>query len=330
MSFIQKNGFLAAAFLLSVGVAGVGFGQQGAESEGIVRITDGRARTASRQGNGQQVTPVSAFGHHYGQAGASSFDGCPTGNCPTGGCPSGAACQGGNCPHCRGGCLSSKFGEHYCKHSPDYGYSPPAKYPLHRRGVEYDRYYPSQWYGAGADYSQSHAPMVYQPTDTTQLGFYYQHVPFWQPQPNRLPPRPVPSQWHITPPPVQASGFCRQGWGGHGGYHGRWGQSANCPTDYGVTGATPTTIYPTPANGAAPTSVAPTPITPNPAEAAPVPVEEHGSGDVPPSARIFDDGGAPNPLPAAGTPSVTPLNPNALKSSAESGHIRRLSFAAAR
>ncbi len=313
MSFIKENGFLAAAFLLSIGVAGIGFGQQGPESEGIVRITDGRMRTAARQGVGQQVTPVSAFGHH----GPVYSNGADLGNCPTGDCPTGN-CPTGNCPQGRG----CKFGEHYCKHSPDYGYSPPAKYPLHRRGVEYDRYYPSQWYGAGADYSQSQAPMVYQATDTTQLGFYYQHVPYWRPMPERLPPRPIPSQWHITPPPVEASGFCRNGYGNYGNYGGYsghgvhgwnsgvrgnrvfgWGQSSEYPVEYG---GTPSTGYPTPQNGTGTT--APTPVTPPPAQTAPVPIETQSPGDVPPSAQYYDnDGGAPNPLPTAQAPSATPI-----------------------
>lgn len=312
MSFMKENGFLAAAFLLSVGAASIGFGQQDSGGEGVVRITDGRVRTAARQGTAQQVTPVSAFGHH-GPVYSNNIDtgSCPTGNCPTGDCPTG---------HCRHG-HSCKLGEHYCKHSPDYGYSPPAKYPLHRRGVEYDRYYPAQWYGAGADYSQSRAPMVYQPTDTTQLGFYYQHVPYWQPMPDRLPPRPIPSQWHITPPPVEASGFCRNGycnydsyggncWHGHGGFRANrafgWGPSSEYPVEYG---GTPSTAYPTPQNGTgttAPTPVNPTPATPTPTQSAPVPLETQSPNDVPPAAQYFDDkGGAPNPLPTA----LVPMSP---------------------
>jgi hypothetical protein len=32
------------------------------------------------------------------------------------------------------------------------------------------------------------------PTDTTQLGYYYQHAPAWRPAP--APGAPIPSQWH--------------------------------------------------------------------------------------------------------------------------------------
>ena len=34
------------------------------------------------------------------------------------------------------------------------------------------------------------------PTDTTQLGYYYQTVPRWHPNPNMVPPAPNPRQWH--------------------------------------------------------------------------------------------------------------------------------------
>ena len=86
-----------------------------------------------------------------------------------------------------------------------------------------------QWYGAGADYSGSYAPMVYQPTDTTQLGYYYQHVPFWQPMPNRLPPRPIPAQWHITAPAVQASRFSTGAWGAYMGPNAYYAGVASAP-----------------------------------------------------------------------------------------------------
>lgn len=93
---------------------------------------------------------------------------------------------------------------------PDYGWNTPVKVPVVRRGVTYYRYWPEQWYGTGAASAgpvRSY-PQVYSPTDTTQLGYTYQQVPYWQPAPHRLPPSPVPSQWHVREP--------------HRGYHGRW------------------------------------------------------------------------------------------------------------
>ncbi len=92
---------------------------------------------------------------------------------------------------------------------PDYGWNAPVKVPVVRRGVTYDRYWPEQWHGTGSPAAGQYRsyPQVYSPTDTTQLGYTYQQVPYWQPA-NRLPPPPVPSQWHVRE--------------SHRGYHGRW------------------------------------------------------------------------------------------------------------
>jgi len=144
---------------------------------GMVRISDG------------PKTGVQQAGHHK----HGGYVGVDTGSCP---CPE---CHGVGCPHCHGHgclfghCLAGKFCEHYCTNAPDYGYSIPGKYPIERRGVQYVNYFPAAWYGSGAAAPAVAYPMVYQPTDTTQLGFYYQHVPFWMPQPNPLPQRPLPA-----------------------------------------------------------------------------------------------------------------------------------------
>ena len=158
--------------------------------------------------------------------------------------------QPGGCPYCNcygGGpyCMGGMFREHYCSNSPDHGYSPPAKYPLLRRGAQYNAYFPNQWYGTpGARYAGGF-PIVYQPTDTTQLGFSYQHVPFWQPNPGMMPQRPVPPNWHIVAPTVSASNYHGAGWagyapfspytppfGGFGGYYGSYG-NYGCPVYQG-------------------------------------------------------------------------------------------------
>ena len=213
MSLTKSNGLLTAAVLLTFGVNANSFAQQAAETEGVVRITDGKSRSTSTSTTGQKIQQTSST-QTSGAAQTAISGSFPTnfggysGSCQNGNCQTGGGCDQGQCQG--RGC---RFGEHYCKHSPDYGYSPPAKYPLHRRGDEYTSYYPAKWYGAGGDYIQSQAPMVYQPTDTTQLGFYYQHVPFWQPQPDRIPERPIPAQWHITAPAVNASRFCNSGAG---------------------------------------------------------------------------------------------------------------------
>ena len=303
MSFTKSTGLMTTALLLVLGSSVDGFAQQGANSVGIVRIFDGRPQTAVRTASGQTIQQIGGHptGYNDGHcptgncppAGPVVHGNCPTGNCPTGGCPT------GNCP---GGCFQGKFGEYYCKRSPDYGYSPPAKYPLHRRGIEYNHYFPANWYGAGADYSQSQAPMVYQPTDTTQLGYRYQHVPFWQPMPNRLPPRPIPAQWHTTNPAVSASRFSNGNgigpagyagggqFGGYSGYqNGAYGAANSCPP--GVT-STPNMIS---QPGSRTNSLPPAPSGAG-APASPIPLDDE-----------FDDesGAEPGTLPPI--PNSTPI-----------------------
>lgn len=189
------------------------FGQS--PSAGIVRITDRGAKpvqAASYKSAGEYHT---APGNAYDMGGDAGM------------------CQ---CPECMGK-KSWKLGkscEHYCTHSPDHGWSIPGKWPINRRGVQYNSYYPAAWLGTngvtlGGDQVY---PMVYQPTDTTQLGFYSQHVPFWQPQPNPLPQRPIPAQWHMYAPTAYASQF-ENGYGG--------GMGGNCPVIYD-NGASPTPV----------------------------------------------------------------------------------------
>jgi len=85
--------------------------------------------------------------------------------------------------------------------APDYGWSYVVKRPIHRSNVAYQRYWPAAWGGSGAaqagDQKVRSYPMVAVPTDTTQLGYYYQQAPQWQPRPAMLPKPPVPSQWHV-------------------------------------------------------------------------------------------------------------------------------------
>ena len=183
MTSVKLN-WMVAASMAAMSFAVSAARAQDSSTPGIVRISDSRPRAA--------VQTASFHGHHQGMV-SGGYGDCPTGNCPNGYCHTG---HGHGC-----------FQEHYCKKSPDYGYSPPAKYPLHRRGVEYNTYFPNQWYGLPGGGLAGGYPMVYQPTDTTQLGFYYQHVPYWQPNPNMLPQRPVPAQWHVVAPPYNANLF---------------------------------------------------------------------------------------------------------------------------
>ena len=284
---LRKSNWIAAAFMAAVSCTTAGYGQDDG-SVGIVRISDGKARTT--------VQGASFHGHHGGHVGN-----CQTGNCQTGNCQTGN-CQNGCFNGCNNSCYNGQFcngffNERYCKNSPDHGYSPPAKYPLHRRGVQYDTMFPNQWYGTpGASYAP--APMVYQATDTTQLGYSYQHVPFWQPSANTLPQRPIPAQWHITAPVVHASSFhngqggcqygycCNYGYGNC--YHGLHGYNYGCPTN----------DCPSMAPSAAPAA----PKSNEPTLLLGAPGEEKGKD------------------------AAIPPTPNRFQNSADSGHIRRAAY----
>ncbi|MFG0335695.1 MAG: hypothetical protein ACF8TS_20235 [Maioricimonas sp. JB049] len=198
---------------------------------------------------------------------------CPTGTCPDGACPGGvcghgshgtygyhgghggAWCRhgyGGHCSlcgsgygHCRG-----PFCQHLhqklsvlslngpCTFSPDHGWAPPGKIPVEQVGVAYNKFFPASWMG----HKHAHAParplpQIYMPTDTTQLGYYYQQVPQWLPYPNMVPPVPHPAEWHVP--------LCAVNPNGYGPGHGQ-----ACPPGGYVTGAPvyEGSIQPTPAN----------------------------------------------------------------------------------
>lgn len=97
----------------------------------------------------------------------------------------------------------------YFSASPDHGWNRPVKRPIRRAGVVYQRYWPDQWYGqrsqAPGQATRWH-PIIATPTDTTQLGYQYQHVPTWQPNPSMLPPQPWPGNWHYRACPGRTYG----------------------------------------------------------------------------------------------------------------------------
>jgi hypothetical protein len=212
------------AFGLSCGLAGPTTAD--AQDVGMVRISDRSASARSAMGSASGVQAIPTGHRHYahGQMMTSTLPGDASGQ---------------YCDNCdgRGG---RHGGNAWRMHlPPDHGYSVPAKSPLQRRGVEYENYFPPQWYGAGLTYQQNY-PMVYMPTDTTQLGFYSQHVPFWRPNPNMLPPRPIPSQWHIHAPVVYSTDFHRMHAGAGNSFQGGYViDSTTAPT---TNGASPTPI----------------------------------------------------------------------------------------
>ena len=86
---------------------------------------------------------------------------------------------------------------------PDYGWQAPVGYPVQRVPVGYQRYYPSQWYGLPGSQKARVAPVAFMPTDTSQLGYYHQQVPTWQPlPPGSLPAPPDPRLLHARTCPA--------------------------------------------------------------------------------------------------------------------------------
>ncbi len=226
---------------------------QDAPAAGIVRISD--------RGGAQQVGHSTKGEYHAMPSGYGN-----AGNCPD--CYGGKHGYGSGCPNGKCGL----FKEHYCTHSPDHGWSIPGKWPIHRRGVQYTNFYPSQFAGmnggTGRGDNAPAYPMAYMPTDTTQLGFYYQHVPFWQPQPNPLPQRPIPAQWHHYAPTVNASSWNGYGYGSGYGYGA--GDCPNMTDDGTVISTTPAPVT-QPAPAAMPPAPRPLPEAAAPAAPAPQP-----------------------------------------------------------
>jgi hypothetical protein len=196
---------------------------------GIVRISDRPPGASSAPCN-------SSSGSGNCQTGV---NGCPTGQCNTG-CPNGY-CGNGSCGygHCGSGCAHRCHCTGHlrrflswldpcggCTLPPDAGWSPPGKQAMWRRGVAYNKFFPDAWTGyptAPVVPGMPRPVHVYMPTDTTQLGFYYQHVPYWLPAPGMVPAAPNPDQWHQ---PLL---------GGDVGVMGASGEAVNCPA------VTPTT-----------------------------------------------------------------------------------------
>lgn len=109
-----------------------------------------------------------------------------------------------SCPNCdrqrrsHGSRFLTGLFRHKKLHSADEGWSRIIKQPVRRSPVRYRRYWPSKWAGQpgfGLNANPAY-PMVYMPTDTTQMGYYYQGAPQWQPNPSMIPPAPHPYQWH--------------------------------------------------------------------------------------------------------------------------------------
>jgi len=81
-------------------------------------------------------------------------------------------------------------------------WTPPTSTYLGRSPLVYSRMYPRKFYGQHGPSAAGPVrryPIIATPTDTSQLGYYYRHVPQWQPRAGMLPPVPRPSRWHKRP-----------------------------------------------------------------------------------------------------------------------------------
>lgn len=165
MRTISYSSLGTMAVLMTVVLSG-----QAKADEGVVRITDNPATARNN------VRPVSTS---YSTAGYGYY-----GN---GYCDDCQQCEGDSCEckKCCKGCYPA-----------DAGWGRPMRNPIYRIPVSYLKRWPDAVSGNTASGAAPVYPMVYQPTDTTQLGFTYQVAPRWQANPAMLPPMPWPNQWH--------------------------------------------------------------------------------------------------------------------------------------
>ncbi|MCA8982546.1 MAG: hypothetical protein KDA76_02205 [Planctomycetaceae bacterium] len=164
-----------------------------------------------------------------------------------------AAIQSGSAQHYdvhatydQGYCENCHHGQGHRRLAPGTGWCAPGKVPMVRERVEYWKYYPNYWSGYGPGPATPYLPMVHTPTDTAQLGFYYQHVPTWTAQPWRIPGPPHPAYWHNR--------FCSRCRSGHG--HPQYHEAHYSGAQYGYISGEP---LPTENNG----QKSPTPAKPD-------------------------------------------------------------------
>ena len=182
--------------------AGEAFAQT-QDDTGIVRITD-QSPTALAS---HSTCTTCQSGYQSGMGGYIDAGGCPYG-CPPGYCQHGGCGQGQICWKVH------QFLDWFnpygaCTFSPDHGWSVPGKRPIYHPSVTYRKMFPDAWTGAPSG-PQTRAPMAYMPTDTTQLGFYYQHAPRWRPVRGMIPATPHPAEWHVPKCVIDEGGLCQE------------------------------------------------------------------------------------------------------------------------
>lgn len=113
----------------------------------------------------------------------------------------------GSCGPCGGGCngcggylaykLRCIFGvSGGMTHSPGHGYVLPMRRPIYDVAHPYTHMWSRNGLGLGPQVSSTARTNVYMPTDTTQLGYNYGHVPYWQPRAGMVPAIPIPDAYH--------------------------------------------------------------------------------------------------------------------------------------
>lgn len=156
-----------------------------------------------------------------------------------------------------------------------YGYQNPGPYwlrpvkrPIYRVPVAYARYWPTSYYTGGYDPAMAYSqplPMVYQPTDTTQLGFYHQRVPQWMPRAGAIPGPPWPPQWHYVVPVRYGVYYGPNGevYGGAGdvtggnGYDSSYGAYSSSISNQQPTAVNPPAVMIPEENGSTPKPITP-------------------------------------------------------------------------
>lgn len=117
-------------------------------------------------------------------------------------------CGNAGCNRCRGlfglgvlgrcGLFSRSYPSHERLYAPGHGYVLPTKRPMWDVSYPYHHMYNATAVGmANGQYPSSYYGNVYTPTDTTQLGYNYGHVPYWMPRPGMTPPIPHPENMHL-------------------------------------------------------------------------------------------------------------------------------------
>ena len=160
---------LAAVFAGTIGAASAD------EKAGVTRISDFTVQQFSEP----NTLPVIRAGMHR-----TYYSGVGT-------------CESGNCNGISNGCQtcgSNGSGNRFWNY-----HTGPVIHPTVRKPAGYERWLPAVSYGDprfGVPKGSAVPPMIYMPTDTTQLGYYYHRVPTWMPNPSMIPRYPDPTRFH--------------------------------------------------------------------------------------------------------------------------------------